>query len=146
MGLFSKIDKASSSKGGVYLFPGVYALECKANKVSQTRDGRAFFVAEFTILESSNPERQVGTSCSFMVMLDKNLETGLGNIKGYISGLYDIPEAEVDEAGVELLVSAENPGQGCKVRCECTNIKTKAGKDFTKHMFSPFDKPEKKTA
>jgi hypothetical protein len=132
MGRFGNIGSAKSSQGGVYLLPGKYALECKANKTGITRDKREFFVAEFTILESSNPDRPVGTSVSFMVMLDKNIETALGNIKGYVAGLFDIPEQEVDEAGVETLVTAANPGAGMKVRCEAANIKTRANKDFTK--------------
>jgi hypothetical protein len=129
---------AKSSQGGVYLLPGKYALECRANKSSKTRDGREFFVAEFSILESSNAERPVGTAVSFMVMLDKNLETALGNIKGYVAGLFGIPEAEVDEAGVEQLITAENPGQGMKVRAIATNIKTRAGKDFTKVIWEAY--------
>jgi hypothetical protein len=140
MGLFSKIKDAKSSQGGVYFLPGKYALECRANKTGTTREGRSFFVAEFTILESTNPERPVGTSVSFMIMLDKNLETGLGNIKGYISALFDLPEAEVDEAGVEQLVAADNPGAGVKVRAIASNIKTRANKDFTKVIWEPYEK------
>jgi hypothetical protein len=135
MGLFSKIKDAKSNGGGIYFLPGVYKLECRANKTSKTRDGRPFFVAEFTILESTNPERPVGTSVSWMVMMDKNLETALGNIKQYVSALFDIEEGEVDEGGVEHLISAENPGAGIKVHAEATNIKTREKKDFTKVQY-----------
>lgn len=140
MGLFSKIKDAKSNGGGIYFLPGTYALECRANKTGVTREGRAFFVAEFTILESTNPDRPVGTSVSWMVMLDKNIETALGNLKGYVSALFGIPEEEVDEAGVEALVSAENPGCGMKIRATASNIKTRAGKDFTKVLYSPYEK------
>lgn len=140
MGLFGGIDKAKSSSGGVYLLRGVYALECRVNKTGKSREGRPFFVAEFTILESSNPERPVGTSASFMVMLDKNIETALGNIKGYAAALCNVPEDKVDEAGVEALVSAANPGAGMKVRVECTDIKTRKNEDFTKHTWTPYEK------
>lgn len=140
MGRFSQIGSAKSSQGGIYFLPGKYALECRANKTGKTREGREFFVAEFTILESTNAERPVGTSVSFMVMMDKNLETALGNIKGYIASLFGIPEAEVDEAGVESLITAENPGQGMKVRAVASNIKTRANKDFTKVIWEPYEK------
>ncbi len=140
MGLFGKIKEAKSSGGGIFFLPGKYALECRANKTGNTREGRPFFVAEFTILESTNPERPVGTSVSLMVMLDKYIETALGNVKGYVAALFDIPEAEVDEAGVESLVSAENPGAGMKVRAVASNTKTKAQKDFTKVEFEPYSK------
>lgn len=140
MGLFDKIKEAKSSSGGVYFLPGTYALECRVNKVGKTREQRPFFVAEFTILESSNAERPVGTSVSLMVMMDKNLETALGNIKGYVAALFDMPELEVDEAGVEALIAAGNPGAGLKVRAIASNIKTKALKDFTKVQFEPYEK------
>ncbi len=143
MGVFGKIKDAHSNGGGIYFLPGKYALECRANKTGTTREGRAFFVCEFTILESSNPERPAGTSVSMMVMLDKYIETALGNIKGYIAALYDIPEVEVDEAGVEALVAADNPGAGIKVRAIASNTKTKAGKDFTKVQFEPYELPVK---
>ncbi len=146
MGLFGKIKDAKSNGGGIYFLPGTYALECRANKVGKTREGREFFVCEFTILESSNPERPVGTSVSMMVMLDKYIETALGNVKGYIAALYDVPEEEVDEAGVELLVSAENPGAGLKVRAVASNTKTKKGTDFTKVQFGPYEKKQTETA
>lgn len=140
MGRFSKIKDAKSNGGGIYFLPGKYALECRANKTGETREGRSFFVAEFTILESTNPERPVGTTMSMMVMLDKYIETALGNIKGYVAALFGIPEAEVDEAGVETLVSAENPGAGMKVRAIASNTKTKQGKDFTKIVYEPYEK------
>jgi len=139
MGRFSKIKDVKSQGGGIYFLPGKYAVECRANKTGETREGRPFFVAEFTILESSNPERPVGTSVSFMVMLDKYIETALGNIKGYVAALFDIPEAEVDEAGVEQLVAAENPGAGLKVRAVASNTKTKKGDPFTKVEWAPYE-------
>lgn len=140
MGLFSGVGQAKSSSGGVYFEPGSYALECRANKTGKTREGRPFFVCEFTILESTNPSRPVGTSVSMMVMMDKYLETALGNIKGYVAALFNVPEVEVDEAGVEALVSADNPGAGLKVRAMATNIKKKNGDPFTKVVYSPYEK------
>lgn len=135
MGLFGKIKEAKSSGGGIYFLPGKYLLECRVNKTGKTREDRPFFVAEFTILESSNPERPVGTSVAYMVMLDKYLETALGNVKQYVSALFGIPEEEVDEAGVEELVAAANPGAGIQVRAVASNTKTKKGGDFTKVVF-----------
>lgn len=137
MGLFSKIKEAKSNGGGVYFLPGTYTLECNALKTGKTREGdRPFFVAEFTILASSNPDRPVGTSVSFMVMLDKFIETALGNVKGCVAALFNIPEEEVDEAGVETAVGDQNPAKGLKVKASATNIKTKKQTDFTKVVFT----------
>lgn len=141
MGLFGKIGTAKSNSGGIFFLPGKYALECRVNKTGKTREGdRPFFVAEFTILESSNPERPVGTAVSFMVMMDKYLETALGNIKGYVAALFGIAEDLVDESGVEALISADNPGAGLKVRAVASNTKTKKGGDFTKVVWEPYEK------
>jgi hypothetical protein len=137
MGLFSGIGSAKSNGGGVYFLPGIYTLECKACKTGETREGKKpFFVAEFTILESTNPDRPVGSTVSWMVMMDKYLETALGNIKQCAAALFGIPETDVDEAGVEALISAANPAAGIKVKAEATNIKTRAQKDFTKVLFT----------
>lgn len=137
MGLFTGIKNAKSSGGGIYFMPGTYLLECNACKTGETREGKkAFFVAEFTILESSNPERPVGTSVSFMVMMDKYLDTALGNIKQCVAALFGVAEEAVDEAGVDAIVGADNPAKGARVKATASNIKTRAGKDFTKVMFS----------
>lgn len=142
MGLFGRINEKGikSNGGGVFFEPGTYALECRANKCGKTREGRPFFVAEFTILESTNKDRPVGTGVSWMVMMDKNLETALGNIKGYVAALFDMPEDEVDEAGVEALIAADNPGAGMKLRAVVSTVKTRANTPFTKPVFGPYEK------
>lgn len=140
MGLFAKIKEAKSNSGGVYFLPGTYELECVAVKTGKTREGdRPFFVAEFTILSSSNPERPVGTSVSYMVMLDKYLETALGNVKQCVAALFNVAEVDVDEAGVEEAIGPSNPAKGAKVKASATNIKTKKGDDFTKVVFTPIE-------
>lgn len=144
MGLFNKIGDKNihSNGGGVFFEPGSYELECRVNKSDKTREGRPYFVAEFTILASTNPSRPVGTGVSWMVMLDKYLETALGNIKGYVAALFGMPEAEVDEAGVEALISAENPGMGLKCKATASMTKTRGQKDFTKVVFNPMKTAE----
>lgn len=132
MGLFSNIGAAKTSAGGVYVLPGAYKLQVLKIASGKTRNGKPFFVAEFKILESNNDERKPGTTMSWMVMLDQNQETGLGNIKGFITALFGIPDEEVDEAGVETLCSPENPGRDRVILASASNIKTRAGKDFTK--------------
>lgn len=139
MGLFDKIKDAKSSLG-VYLLPGVYLLEVDNLKQGQARDGRSFVVAEFKVLESSEPARPIGSKVSWMVMLDKKYEeTALGNIKAFLSTLTATPEHEVDAPGVEMAFSAANPCAGFKIRASASNIKTKArGVDFTKVAWMPF--------
>lgn len=144
MGLFGRIGEKGikSNGGGVFFEPGKYALEVRAHKTGKTREGRSYFVCEFTILESSNPERPSGTGVSWMVMMDKNLETALGNIKGYVAALMDMSEEDVDEPGIEALISAANPGAGLKVRAVVSTVKKKNGDPFTKPVFETYDKKQ----
>jgi hypothetical protein len=71
-----------------------------------------------------------------MVMMDNYIETALGNIKQCVAALFGVDEAQVDEAGVEAIVSAENPSKGARVKATASNIKTRAQKDFTKVIFT----------
>lgn len=138
MGVFGKIKDAKPSQGGVYILPGVYKVQVQACKAGQARDGRDFFVAELLVLESDNPDRPVGCSMSWMQMVDKRYEeTALGNIKTFISVLTQTPSHEVDEAGVELIVSAANPCAGMMIKASAVNITTKKGDPFTKVTWLP---------
>jgi len=130
MGMFATIKEAKVSQGSVYLKPGVYKTKINACKSGKTRAGIGFFVVELEAIESSNPDLPPGSACSWMVTLDK--EPALGNIKSFLSIATDTPEEQIDEAGVELVCSAANPLKGTLLKCSAINIKTKAGKDFTK--------------
>lgn len=133
MSVFAGIGKVKPSEGGVYVIPGVYACEIQALKSGKARDGVPFFVAELLITESDNPQRPVGSMMSWMVKLSPAyLDTALGNIKGFLATLADLPSSDIDEAGVEAAVSAANPFADHKIRLSATEVKTKAGKPFTK--------------
>lgn len=134
MGLFKGIESAKTSKGGVYPLPGVYTLEITSAKTGVSRAKRHFFVAEFRVLASTNADRPEGSEMSWMVMLDH--DSALGNIKAFLSAATGSAEDEIDEAGVEAVVSAANPLKGCKVRASAVNVKTRAGGDFTKMSWS----------
>jgi hypothetical protein len=136
MGLFSGIKEAKPSQGGTYLEAGIYQSRIDACKSGKARDGIGFFVVELEHLQSNNPHHPAGSRVSWMVKLDPSyLETALGNIKTFLAVAGDCDESEVDEAGTELAVSAANPLKGVVLNISATNIKTKAGKDFTKAMF-----------
>lgn len=128
---YGKIQEAKFSEGGTYLLPGVYRIEVIACKHIKTRQGREAFVVELSILESNNPERPPGSTCSWMVMLDQ--EPALGNIKNFISAAYPCEDSQVSEQAVLLIVGEKNPLKGHRARASAVNIKTKnRGTDFTK--------------
>lgn len=138
MGIFEGLDKAEYFEGGVYVGPGLHYAEIQKCKSDKTRGGRPFFVVEMKVLESSTPDKfPVGTNFSWMVMLDKNKESALGNIKHFISVAGSLPEKEVTEKDADEAVAEANPLMGVKLRLSAVNQKTKAGGDFTKVKFMP---------
>ena len=134
MGIFDGIGKAQYFEGGKYLGPGLYLVEVLRVKQAATRNGRPFFVVEMQILESSDlKEFPIGTSASWMVMLDQ--DAALGNIKHFLSVASETPINEVDKQDAEDAISEQNPLAGVKLRAMAVNVKTKALKDFTKVKF-----------
>jgi len=133
MGLFAGIKEAQVTQGGVYIEPGLYTSRVEAVKTGKTRKGIPFFVVELTHLKSNNVNHPVGKNVSWMVML--NQDAALGNIKHFASVATETDEAEIDEAGIELIVSSENPLEGTLLNIDASNITTKAGTPFTKVRF-----------
>lgn len=134
MGVFGGIKEAKYSEGGVYLKPGVYRLQITACKYLHTRTGKDAFVVEMKVLESTNAERQPGSTCSWMVTLDK--EPAMGNIKQFLMCAVPCAESDIDEKVVEYVVQeSANPLAGKIVRCSATDIMTKANRPFTKCKF-----------
>lgn len=134
MGVFGNIGNAKYSEGGVYLGPGVFRLEIVAVKVFKTRKGQQAFCAEFIVHESSNKDHQPGSTCSWMVTLDK--EPAMGNIKQFIAAVYETDMDEVTEAVADMVTDEEkNPTKGMFVRASANQIKTRKGGDFTKVKF-----------
>jgi hypothetical protein len=148
MGIFSNIDSAKGSEKSNYFLPGVYTAEIQRCKQGRTRKGVDFFVAEFKLLESSNPERAAGSSVSYMVMLpagdDEKMRLGLGNVADFMrAGLaafaaqtegvtMEPSTVPLDEETAEKVTGEENMLAGVVIKAEAFNAPTKAGTDFTR--------------
>jgi hypothetical protein len=127
---YGAIHEAKYSEGGTYILPGVYRFEVLACKHITTRKKQDAFVVELKVLESTHPQRLPGSSCSWMVTLDK--EPALGNIKQFIMAATGCEEGAVTEQVVLAIVGTENPLKGTLMRCSAVEISTKAGRPFTK--------------
>lgn len=138
MGLFTGIDKASYSENGVFFVPGNYVVEILKCKSGTTRKKVDFFLAEARILQSSNPDRPVGSRATWFVSIILDT-SALGNIKNFIAVASDIDEKEVDDAGAEMVVSDAQPLNGTILRATAVNLKTRAGKDFTKVSWEKYE-------
>lgn len=130
MGRFGGVGDAKYNEGGVYFQPGRYLVRVDVVKTGESRKKVEFFVVECTILYSENPELKKGGSVSWMVMSD--WDTYLGNIKHFVSVAQEVEMDEVDEEGVEMCVSDENPLAGTFLVAVAANVKTKKDADFTK--------------
>jgi hypothetical protein len=133
MGRFGGIKDAKMSLGGVYFLPGNYLVRVDAVKTGETRKKDEFFVVECTVLFSDNPERKKGSSVSWMTL--NSFDSYLGHIKHFISVAQELEPDEVDEAGVEMVVSDDNPCMGIILRVQAVNVLTRAKTDFTKVTF-----------
>ena len=134
MGRFGGIKDAKVSLGGVYFLPGNYLVRVDSVKTGSTRKNDNFFVVETTILESDNPERKKGSSVSWMTL--ESFDSYLGHIKHFVSVAQQCEEDEVDEAGVEMVVSDENPCRDIVLVVKANNVPTRAGGVFTKVQFA----------
>ena len=149
MGLFGDIKGKRGTQGGVYFEPGLYLVEVNRVKLGKTRKGEDFFVVETKLLESDNENRPEGSSCSWMVMFKH--DAALGNIADFCrAGLYacavqneadpgvkHFEEIEIEDDDAEEICSEENPLAGTVLKVEAVNVKTRAGKDFTKVTWAP---------
>lgn len=129
--------------------PGDYLVELQEVKMIQNRKRQDTFIVSAKVIESTNPERAPGCSPSqVMVLREDILETIYSNIKQFAAAAcgIDDPDEYVPEDGksveefwdelLEYVVDEkEQPLKGTKIRLNCTNIQTREGKDFTKHVW-----------
>lgn len=133
MGVFSGIEQAKTFKKSPYIAPGQYTLSVRSLAVVNSKAGksRVFFVAEFDVVASTNPEFQPGALVSWLVDMN-NGDTSLSDVKLFASAILDCEEEEVTEAAMDKLTGPEQPATGIRVKANAFNIVTRAGADFTK--------------
>lgn len=105
--LFKKIADANVGGGGNYIKHGSYLLEIKRAFIEKKRAGMMyiteFIVRESTPIDDSEKPNAVGSDCSFAANLEQKDGVGLGNVKGFILGLYGLSEKTMsDEEKAEL--------------------------------------------
>jgi hypothetical protein len=140
----SKVKGSRSSEGGIYVEPGAYVCEVTKVKAGQTRAGVDNFIVELLIQESNNPNRKPGTLMDWYVDLSK--EPALGNVKHFVMVATSCTEEEISEEVITMICSEANPLKGTVLRVAASNIKTKAGRDFTKVKFLNVDATEEQIA
>ncbi len=120
---------------------------------------RELFIAEFKILSSTSPEHAVGSTASWSCK-DPSSDSGSGDVKAFCIAATGNDPRQVKDSDEKAQLQAtylafaamgeaeafkrlnlpENFFVGRRLRLETSLIKTKAGKDFTKHVWSPVPK------
>lgn len=143
MGVFgADYSKQKASKGGVYFRPGTYKVELEKVAIINTRASGQQFCVTGKILEAEGPEAtQVGATASTMVKVGHDMFPS--TTKQFLQAAYSeslgkaFAEEEIDEEMAEMSVTEANPLGGTVLNLVAVNIKTKAGNDFTKLVWSP---------
>ena len=133
MGLFDGIEKVEVAQRSEYLQPGSYVLEIQAIKEWSSRKGEDYFLSEFKIIESSNPQLPAGAPVTWMTM--KRFDSFLKGVKAFIASAAKCTVDEVTESICAAAISSDQPLAGARVSAFAKNVTTKAGGDFTKVTF-----------
>lgn len=143
MGLFDKISDADPSNGGVYFNAGHrYLAEVEKCLVKLSRKGDQLFIAELRVVESDDARLTPGMKASWIVNFKQ--DASLGNILWFLGACSGIKvedtarmKKEITKEVAEFAVTEANPMAGKRVRFDVQGVKTKAGKDFSKHCWEP---------
>lgn len=154
-GWFDGVGEAKVSKTGQWFQPGKYRVKIKSVKqVTGQKAGERFLVIETVVLESNNPEIQVGSEKSEVIKMQGVM--ALPNIKAFIGAVSGI-DATLDNATtlieeywqkhnptgaryglaeiIEELVVKYNVLENIEMGLECVMVTTQQGNPFTKHIW-----------
>lgn len=134
MGLFaSKVAGAEATERAGYFGSGIYTVQVDQLKAIKTRKGEDALVIECDVLEASGSTIPVGSRRSQIIML--SWESGPASIKKAIAAISGCRVDEVDEEGIDLAISDEQPLHGRLARLECNEVETRKGGTFTQHLW-----------
>ena len=128
-----RVADADYNESGAFVLPGVYLCCIDVAKTATSRKQDFLWIVQLEILESSIPERPVGTRMDWIANFKHDPTPG--NVKGFISASMGCTPEEVSYEATKLVASSQNPLHGRLVRVEATSILTKAQKEFTKVNF-----------
>lgn len=136
MGMFDGIDKVSSSSGGAWLLPGKHRFMINALKSPEGLRNGQCFIAELSIVTSTNAAYVEGQSVSWIRNVTKHREMALADIKGFLAAAANCDEATIGNAEAQEAVSEDQPFAGVTVDCEAFNRPTKSGGEFTRTLWT----------
>lgn len=152
---WTQIGSAPIFERGNYFNLGHYKLRLLRCLSKQTQKSGMAFIAEFQVLESDNPAHPIGSKGTYFVKMD-NQQQAFSNVLEMMAALlgFDITNREhitqIDQqlrpqlAG--LMTALETQGTAVlggreTISVECRPTVTKAGRDFTLHVWAPWTPP-----
>lgn len=133
MGLFDGIEQTEVVQRSEYLGPGTFKLQIQMVKEGESRRGDHYFLSEFKILESTNPELPVGSPVTWMTM--KRHHSFLKSVKAFIASAAGCAIDDVTAESCSQAVGAEQPLAGAIVHAQAKDVPTQSGGTFTKVTF-----------
>jgi len=140
MSIFSGIETAEVTGGSQYIQPGQHTLKVKSVTIRESKKvaDKTYFIAEFTVMESSSESHTAGSTATWLVDMAKpTKETAYGNIKEFVIALLKCNADEVTFQLCDELVGASQPGVGMCVLAEAWHKPTTTGGVFTRISWSP---------
>ena len=164
MGRFSGLSGIKTNVGSLYFLPGDYEVEITEVTFIKNRKKVDCYIIAATVLASNVPERAPGCEPSQVIAYKDGdqLEMALGNTKQFVAtameivdpdayrGVADpaIPGDTVEtatdrfwEEAIEMTLDDSKPCKGMRFHLNCVNAPTKAGNDFTRHVWSKSQLP-----
>lgn len=146
MGMFAKSVAVAkpTENSGLFFLPGLYPLvQITQLKMIQSkkpgRESAEMFIISCDVLESRCPDRPAGSSGVTQIVNSMHFGAA-DDVKRFLVALFngEIDPDAIDEAGINALVSAEQPAAGRCLSLEVYDKKSeKTGKTFTKHIWRP---------
>lgn len=139
MGIFGNIGKVGAARPkGVFFTKGRYDVSVVSVRHVTSKVGSdQFFVVDFDVAESNNPDIPAGTAATWMTKLNgKFPDMALADVKSFIMAATGADEDDVDEGTIEEALDGDGTAlAGSALRIVVEPTKTKAGGDFSKHNF-----------
>ncbi len=102
--------------------------------------GKAFFGADFEVVQSNNDEHAVGAETSFITTLGRFPKYFKRDVNGFMSALFGCDSSQITRETVTDAVSERNPAAGmligCRVRPDSRGgVNEKTGRPYTSKQF-----------
>jgi hypothetical protein len=146
MGQFSDVGSAEIYQKGAFFKPGSYTVEIKKCLVKDARKGKMFIV-ECKILASNNAEEKPGDSRTWLQKMT-NPDVARPALKAFAlaavgvdpqdaAKVKAVPSNEVEDVLDAACDATKQALKGRTLKLEVAMVKTKDGRDFSLHTFSP---------